>query len=170
MKRRGRIAQAAAGLVIAAGVACTAGTALAGATILYEDRLVSVAETLPDPTDLWIPPAELPRVNGFELKPEGACIDDICVPVRQDTDSDIFIRRGARSWFNLVALADRLGQAYAADHETGVWSFGAVPAQRSSLIRDGRAPDFTLPGVDGREYRLSDFKGKKIMLLSWASW
>ena len=29
---------------------------------------------------------------------------------------------------------------------------------------------FTLPGVDGRQYSLSDFKGMKIMLLSWASW
>lgn len=144
--------------------------ALAGAVVLYEDRTVEIQHTLADPTDLWIHPADLPRVNGFELKPEGACIDDICVPVRQDEDSDIFITRGDDQWFNVVALAERLNQPYAVDHEAGVWSFGAVPVQRSSFLEEGVAPDFTLPDTEGNLHSLSDFKGQKIMLLSWASW
>ncbi|WBX80412.1 TlpA disulfide reductase family protein [Virgibacillus salarius] len=32
------------------------------------------------------------------------------------------------------------------------------------------APDFTLKGLDGKKYRLSDFRGKKVMLNFWASW
>ena len=144
--------------------------AFAAVTVLYENRLVVVEETLADPTDLWIRPAELERVNGFVLKPEGACIDDICVPVRQDENSDIFITRAGGSWFNVAELADRLKQPYVVDYDQGVWSFGAIPVQRSSFINAGLAPDFELPDMKGEMHALSDFKGKKIMLLSWASW
>ena len=144
--------------------------AFGAAIVLYQDRAVAIEETLADPTDLWIPAHTLTEVNGFELKPEGACIDDICVPVHQDQNSEIFISRGEAQWFNVVELAKRLQQPFVADFETGVWSFGAIPARRSSLVDQGVAPDFALPDIDGKLYRLSDFKGKKIMLLTWASW
>jgi peroxiredoxin Q/BCP len=29
------------------------------------------------------------------------------------------------------------------------------------------APDFTLPGSDGKEYKLSDFKGKQAVVVAW---
>ncbi len=44
--------------------------ALANTVVLYEDRAVEVADTLTDPNDLWVKPAELTRVNGFELNQE----------------------------------------------------------------------------------------------------
>jgi peroxiredoxin Q/BCP len=30
-----------------------------------------------------------------------------------------------------------------------------------------QAPDFTLPGSDGKSYKLSDFKGKKAVVVAW---
>ncbi len=152
------------------GLTLFAAQAFAGAVVLYEDRAVAVENTLSDPTDLWVHPTELGRVNGFELKPEGACIDDICVPVRQDVDSDIFITRQGTEWFNVSELADRLNQPTVVDVDTGVWSFGAIPARRSSFLANAVAPDFSLPDIDGNTIKLSDFKGKKVMLLTWASW
>jgi len=29
------------------------------------------------------------------------------------------------------------------------------------------APDFTLPGSDGRSYRLGDFKGRRAVVIAW---
>jgi peroxiredoxin Q/BCP len=29
------------------------------------------------------------------------------------------------------------------------------------------APDFNLPGSDGKSYRLSDFRGRKAVVLAW---
>ncbi|MCZ6855315.1 MAG: redoxin domain-containing (seleno)protein, partial [Gammaproteobacteria bacterium] len=99
---------------------------LGHATVLFEQNVVTISETLADPTDLWVTTEDLTRVNGFELKPEGACLDEICVPVKQDEDSDLFVRRDGRAWFNVTELADRLQQPVVVDHQASVFSFGAI--------------------------------------------
>ena len=138
-------------------------------TVLYDGRVNEVS-ALADPTDLWIPTADLNRTTGFELKPEGACIDDICVPVRQDVDSELLVRRRDNTWFNVTELADRLEQPYVADHDARLWSFGSIPVREVAFYERAIAPDFTLKDRDGNAVQLSDFKGKKVMLLTWASW
>jgi peroxiredoxin len=32
------------------------------------------------------------------------------------------------------------------------------------------APAFALPDLDGRRHRLSDHRGNKVLLVTWASW
>lgn len=47
----------------------------------------------------------------------------------------------------------------------------AVPAAGRIILPIGaKAPDFTAPGVDGNPVRLSDFKGKIVLLDFWATW
>ncbi len=140
------------------------------ATILTPAKTVTIERTLADPNDLWVTAADLPRIDGFELKPEGACLDEICVPIRQAEDSDIFVTRQDTGWVNVTELASRIQQPVVADHGTATFSLGAIPAQRHSFVREAEAPDFTLSDWQGNAHSLSDFKGKKIMLLSWASW
>ena len=38
------------------------------------------------------------------------------------------------------------------------------------LVPGSPAPDFCLNGLDGKPVRLSDFKGKKVVLVFWATW
>ena len=132
--------------------------------------MAEVTEVLADPNDLWVTKADLPDVNGFELKPEGACLDEICIPIKQSEDSDLFVTRQGKGWVNVTGLARILQQPVVADYDTQTFSLGAIPVQRTSFVRDAVAPDFELKDWQGNTYSLSDFKGKKIMLLSWASW
>ena len=43
-----------------------------------------------------------------------------------------------------------------------------APVQQIAVGKD--APDFTLQSMDGKEVKLSDYKGKKVYLKFWASW
>lgn len=139
-------------------------------TVLYADHVVSLSDTLADPSDLWVTPEDLTRINGFELKPEGACLDTLCIPVNQTDDSDIVVTRDGRSWFSLTAFARKLNQAYVVDRTSRTWSFSEVPVLRSEFLDNAVAPDFELPDRSGNPVRLSDFRGKKVLLLTWASW
>lgn len=47
----------------------------------------------------------------------------------------------------------------------------AAALEGSKLKKGQQAPDFTLKDLDGKSWKLSDFKGKKIVLLDfWATW
>ncbi len=139
-------------------------------TVLYNERVVEINSTLPDATELWVTPEDLTRVNDFVLKPEGACLAELCIPVLQDRDSDMYVTRRDQGWFNLTGLADKLQQSYAVDYDDAVWSFGNMPLERRSFLQGGMAPDFELEDREGNVVKLSDFRGKKVLLLTWASW
>ena len=54
-----------------------------------------------------------------------------------------------------------------ADNQSGDKQ-GQVSSQTAKQGEE--VPDFELMGVDGKTYRLSDYKGKKVYLKFWASW
>lgn len=138
-----------------------AGQSFQGATVLYDGRAVTLARVSVDP-DLWIEKADLPRVNGFELKPQGACRADVCIPVPKT------MTRGTT--FNLTAFAKRVGQHVVADTDARVWSFGEIPVVRGAFLDSRLVPDVTVPDRKGRPVHLSQFRGKKVVLVTWASW
>lgn len=138
------------------------------ATILYQEREPYTAAAAAKGDDLWVPAAELAAASGWELKPEGACKGDACVPIPPGRAGEFLRERPAR--FNLAALARLLGQPVVRDDAHAVWCFGEAAAARTREMQSLRAPDFTLPDLDGRPHSLSDYRGRKIFLVSWASW
>src|SRR3954452_20850474 len=42
-----------------------------------------------------------------------------------------------------------------------------APADADELKVGDKAPDFSLPGSDGKTYSLADFKGKKAVVIAW---
>lgn len=139
------------------------------ATALSGGKTIEIANTLSDPTDLWVSGEDLTRISGFEVKPEGACLGDICIPLRE-SNTDLVVTRDGAQWINASALARTVHQAVASDAENGVWSFGEVPAIVQSTLGSAKAPDFALKDREGNTVRLSDFRGKKVLLMTWASW
>jgi hypothetical protein len=57
------------------------------------------------------------------------------------------------------------------DLDAGVVAFGDTAAERRAPIEAGRAPDFTLPRLDGTgDFRFSAVGRHKKLLLAWSSW
>jgi hypothetical protein len=137
------------------------------ATIIAGDRVTQVAATGRDGT-LVLSREELARSTGWELRPEGLCRGEVCVPVRDTgtlaVDGGLDLRAVAAVLQRPLALepAPPAGSAVAVLGEPA----SAVAEQMTSL----RAPDFTLPSLDGEPVSLSDFAGRKKMLLAWSSW
>ena len=135
------------------------------ATVLYQGRKVTLSET-GNGNGLLISPVDLPRVNGFELKPQGACYADMCVPMNEQ----LLVEQGGKQWFDLAAFADLLGQPYVVDKDANVWSFAEIPARREGMMVDGMAPDFEVIDRAGKVIRMTDLKGKKALIVTWSSW
>jgi hypothetical protein len=147
-------------------------------TILGEGKATTIARERPAPdgagtggdADAWLPLAALPEASGWELKPEGLCRDEFCVPVSPQQAATLLREAGGETWLDLTAFARHVGLPYARDRRRNIWSFGPPAYERQGYGGTGPAPDFTLPDFDGRPRSLSDFRGTKVFLVTWSSW
>ena len=103
-------------------------------------------------------------ITGWKLKPEGLCVDQICVAVRDpksltnQTDID------------LVEFARVTNQNIVVDQERKIAALGEHADTRSEAMTALDAPDFTLPDIHGKQVSFSDFNRRKRLLLAWSSW
>jgi hypothetical protein len=137
-------------------------------TILFSEKPPYLSGSTAEKENLWVPVSELHAATGWELRPEGVCRGDVCVPVPRGREGE-FLREGPAR-FNVAELARLLGQPVVHEDAHGVWSFGESAADRGNAMRSLQAPDFTLPDLDGRPHALRDYRGKKVFLVFWASW
>ena len=91
--------------------------------------------------------------TGWDIKPEGACKAEVCVPLPQG--------------FNLDDAASRLGMAVVHDTERGLLALGPESLNGRALV-SAVAPELVLNDLDGNEFRLSSLRGQKVVVVSWA--
>lgn len=111
---------------------------------------------------LWMSASDAEKVTGWTLKPEGMCRGELCVPLPaaavKGKDVDV------------AAFWTKLGGPVVAAEDGEVWALGAPADERNAALEGLQAPDFTLPDVDGTPRTLSQLRGKKVFLATWASW
>jgi hypothetical protein len=100
------------------------------------------------------PPPELERRTGWEIKPEGACGAEVCVPLAAP--------------FDVRDLAQRLGMALVNDEDRGVWALG--PESGGRALRSAQLPEIVLPDRNGEDFALRSLRGTKVFMIAWASW
>ena len=104
-----------------------------------------------------IPRSEFEAGIGWNLKPEGACQGNVCIPLSQPAGDSVDVARVAKD----------IGMPLVAAPEYGLWALG--PASIGSrALASAQAPDLRLPDLDGREFRLSSLRGQKVLLYAWA--
>ncbi len=111
---------------------------------------------------LWMQAADAARVTGWTLKPEGMCRDERCVPLPAGAVSGDEV--------DVAAFWTRLGGPVVAAEDGEVWALGAPADERNAELEGLVAPDFTLPDIDGTPRTLSQLRGRKVFLATWASW
>jgi hypothetical protein len=103
---------------------------------------------------------ELEGRTGWELKPEGLCKDDRCVPFAAgpSTDGHVDVR----------AVAATLGMPLVHDERHDLWALG--PESGLRVLESAELPPIVLPDVEGRPFDLASLRGQKVLIAAWASW
>jgi hypothetical protein len=146
--------------LIATAPLAFAAPSTAPATVLFGENTVALEKTRVIDGNLWVQSKDLPRINQFEVKPQGACRADVCIPISKT------LKNG--DWFNLTGFAHKIGEMVVSDQN--VYSFGEIPVLRGSFYNSRIAPDFAVPDRQGKVVHLSDYRGKKVLVVTWASW
>lgn len=111
---------------------------------------------------LELAPAELADQTGWELKPEGLCRDDRCVPFAAGTDDvppDVV---------DVRMVAEQLRMPLVPDERHGVWALG--PEAGGHVLGSAQLPPIVLPDVDGVPFDITSLRGTKVVIAAWASW
>jgi hypothetical protein len=103
---------------------------------------------------LDVDPGQFAAGTGWQIKPEGACKGEVCVPLD-------------RSGWDVVRTAERLRMALVHDEPTGLWALGPESLGDRALTT-AELPDIVLDDPDGNAFRLSSLRGQKVVLVAWA--
>lgn len=162
--------------LIGALLLCTAvaDNAFAGNRIVIFDNVateVAAPSTImPGSEDLWVTLADLTKATKFVVKPQGVCRDELCFPIPKARKTAFLSAQGKTTWFNLSEFARLTKQPSAFDAENSTWFFGPRPEEQNQFVSSLMAPNFKLPDANGKMRSLAEFRGKKVLLLTWASW
>ena len=130
---------------------------------IVTDEAVTVDARI-DGERILIDPASLPVAMGWELKPEGLCRDNVCVPVR---DRSQLLADGR---LDVAAVAGAVGLLAVVDAGAGIAAVARPKEARRQALHGRHAPSFTLADLDGNQHDLDEWRGSKKLLVAFASW
>ena len=96
--------------------------------------------------------AEFERGTGWQIKPEGACRGEVCVPLPS-------------GGFDVVEAAERLGMALV--EGPGRWALGPETLGGRALSTTD-VSDVTLPDLSGTAFSFASLRGQKVLAVAWA--
>jgi hypothetical protein len=105
---------------------------------------------------------EFEGLTGWSIKPEGACQHEVCVPLPP-------LERDADGRVDAMVVADALGMPIAHDEAHGLWALGPRSGDRK-VLDSARMPELVLPDFDGDAFDVASLRGRKVVLIAWASW
>ncbi len=120
-------------------------------TVISNNKASKSAHASIEDGDLWLPATEFQNLTG--ANPEHAA-----PPHRR------------REHLNVSGVWRQAGRPVVSSAQADVWSLGVSADERRATLESLQAPDFTLKDLNGRNHSLSDYRGKKVFLTTWASW
>jgi len=117
-------------------------------------------------TTLWCPARDAEAATGWVAKPEGLCRGPVCVPLPAGREREF--TDGGR--IDLAALWRHLDRPAVHSDRGDAWVLAESARERAAMLAALEAPDFALPDLAGHLHRLSEQRGKKVLLVTWASW
>jgi hypothetical protein len=132
-------------------------------TVIDGERAVEVEARI-EGERVLLDPSAVKDALGWEYHDGQLCSDMMCIPI---DDAAGLLRDGA---IELGGLARALDRPLALDVAERAACLGASARERAEALASQIAPDFTLPDLDGTRHALSSYRGKKILLVAWASW
>jgi len=132
-------------------------------TVLAEGSAVAVDASTAGGS-VRIPAAEVERALGWELTEQGFCLGPVCYPL--PAGADLVTAQG----IDLAGLSALIDRPIAIDAPERAAYLGVSARERSQQLELLDAPDFTLPDLRGVRHSLSDYRGKKVLLVAYASW
>jgi hypothetical protein len=117
-----------------------------------------------DGVRVFVAGEDLAAATGWTLKPEGLCREAVCVPVRDRA------ALAGPAGVDLAAFAAALGRPLALDATERTAALGTPAADRANALASLEAPGFSLPDLTGRQHSLAEQRGRKVLLIAYASW
>jgi hypothetical protein len=111
-------------------------------------------------TSLRADRSEFAARTGWEAKPEGLCRGEVCVPAPGAIVDD--------GTLDVEVIAERLRMPLVHDAAHDLWALG--PTVAGPTLASATAADPVLEDRAGNPFRLSSLRGRKVLLVAWASW
>ncbi len=134
--------------------------------LITEAQELEIADAAAEGDALWLSGDDALRATGWQIKPEGFCRGEICLPLPPGRARE-FLRE---EQINVAEFWRLMGRPVVSDDAREAWMLGQGASERSAALESLEAPDFSLPDLDGTMHSLSGQRGKKVLLATWASW